>query len=119
MFIKYEDIKDEILIDSRTKEEFEKMPLFDKNLPIIDKKTHDKIKRFYPCALFVITYSLVKNRNQIKDKLIELSNNKSSRIIIGCSRWRLRSPILCMYAWHLGINAKVLSKGIKRFFIVK
>lgn len=116
MFIKYEDIKDEILIDCRTEEEFALMPLFDKNIPIIDKKTHTMIKKFYPCAFFVITYGLLKNKKQIKQKLLEYSNNKTKKIIVGCSRGRLRSPIMYFYAKSLGLNVKVLYKGIKRFY---
>lgn len=116
MFIKYEDITNEVLIDCRTKEEFKKMPLFQKNIPIIDKKTHDMIKKFYPCAFFVIIYGLFKNKNYIKEKLIKYSDNKTKNIIIGCSRGRLRSPIMYFYAKKLGLNAKVLYKGIKRFY---
>lgn len=116
MFIKYEDIKDEVLIDCRTKEEFELMPLFDKNIPIIDKNKHMIIKKFYPCAIFVIIYGLLINKYEIKEKLIKYSNNKKSKIIVGCSRGRLRSPIMYIYAKSLGIDVKILYKGIKRFY---
>lgn len=117
MFIKYEHIKDEVLIDCRTEKEFRSMPLFDKNIPIINENEHLIIKRFYPCALFVITYGLIKRRKYIKKKLIEYSSGGEKKVIIACSRGRLRSPIMYLYAKYLNIDAKVLSRGIRRFFI--
>ena len=116
MFVRYENIKDEVLIDCRTREEFERMPLFDKNIPIIDESTHDKIRKFYPCALFVILYSLFKNKEYLKNKLLEYSDNGKKKIIIGCSRGRLRSPILCLYARNFGIESEVLSWGIRGYY---
>ncbi|TQQ83892.1 hypothetical protein EXD82_09360 [Peptacetobacter hominis] len=116
MFIKFEDISDEVLIDCRTKEEFAEMPLFDKNIPIIDKKTHNMIKRFYPCALFVILFSLIKNKDSIRKKILEYSVQGEKKVVFGCSRGRLRSPIMCLYARYIGVESVVLSKGIKRFF---
>ncbi len=116
MFIKYEDINDEILIDCRTEEEFNSMPLFNKNIPIIDRKTHMMIRKFYPCAFFVIIHGLYKNKDNIKSRLLEYSDNGNNKIILGCSRGRLRSPVMCIYARKLGIDAKVLYRGIKRFF---
>lgn len=44
MYIKLEDIKDEVTIDVRSKEEFEKMPLFKYNVPVIDEKDHKLLK---------------------------------------------------------------------------
>ncbi len=119
MFIKYEDISNEVLIDARTNEEFLSMPLFHKNIPIINSKSHSKIKKFYPCAIFVILLGLYRNRLSIKRKLLEYSQFGSVPIVVGCSRGRLRSPILCLYARFLGIDAKVLSRGIKRFYAIK
>lgn len=116
IFIKFEDIKDEVTIDCRTEEEFYRMPMFKYNIPIITKKTHQMIKKFYPCALFVITYCLYRDRERLRSELMRYSKHGTKKLIIGCSRGRLRSPILCLYARHLGIDAVVLSKGLKRFF---
>lgn len=46
LFIKYEDITDEVTVDCRTEEEFYRMPLFKYNIPIITKRTHQMIKSF-------------------------------------------------------------------------
>ncbi|MFI3209506.1 MAG: hypothetical protein R3Y64_00405 [Peptostreptococcaceae bacterium] len=116
MYINYEDITNEVLIDCRTSEEFAIMPLFKKNIPIINRKTHLIIKKFYPCAFFVIIYGLIKNYKDIKQKLLLYSDNCTKDIILGCSRGRLRSPIMYLYARSIGINAKVLKNGIKRFY---
>lgn len=116
LFIKYEDITDEVTVDCRTEEEFYRMPLFKYNIPIITKRTHQMIKRFYPCALFVITYCLYRDRDRLKRELMRRSKGCNRKLVIGCSRGRLRSPILCLYARYLGIDAVILSKGIKRFF---
>lgn len=115
-FINYEDITDEVTIDCRTEEEFYLMPLFKYNIPIITKRTHTLIKKFYPSALFIIIYCRYRDRKRLRSQLNVYSKSGSKPVIIGCSRGRLRSPILCIFARHMGIDAKVLRKGLKRFF---
>ncbi|WP_152891744.1 hypothetical protein, partial [Clostridium tarantellae] len=106
-------IRTEVTIDVRTKTEYKLMPLFSCNIPIINEKQHKIIKKFYPLAFFIIFLGIYKNKNFIKETLINLSNNKKNKIIFGCSRGRLRSPMMYFYAKYLGIDCKVLYKGIK------
>ncbi|MGL5245475.1 MAG: hypothetical protein ACRC7R_09915 [Sarcina sp.] len=113
MFIKYEDITKEVAIDVRTITEFENMPLFCNNIPIINEKEHSTIKKMYPLALFIIVLSLYRNKKEIRKKLLKLSKDKKEKLIIACSRGRLRSPIVYLYARYLGIDCKILYKGIK------
>lgn len=120
MFINYEEIqKEDVTIDVRTTEEFNEMPLFDYSIPIINKKDHDLLKKKIYLAVPIILKSFIKNRKHIKDQLQFFSYHGEKRIIIGCSRGRLRSPIVYFYAKILGIDAKILSKGIKRFYTKK
>ena len=117
IYIDFIDIKqDDITIDVRTKEEFLKMPLFDNNVAIINKKEHDMLKKKMYLAMPIIIKGFIKNKETIKKELLMLSSNKKKRLIIGCSRGRLRSPIVYLYAKLLGIDAKVLKRGIKRFY---
>lgn len=116
MFIKLEDIKDEITIDVRTEIEFQEMPLFQYNIEIINVKEHKQIKKFYPTATFIIFNSLFKKRKLIKKELLLLSENKTKKLVFGCSRGRLRSPAMYIYGRLLGIDCKILKNGIKVLF---
>lgn len=116
MFIKLDDVTDEKGVDVRTKSEFYKNSIFDCNIPIINEKEHARIKKMYPFAFFIIYLGLRKRKEKIKLALIEASENKKRRLVIGCSRGRLRSPFIYFYAKSLGIDCKILSKGIKRYF---
>ena len=107
----------DVTIDVRTIEEYKAMPLLTYNVPIINKKEHDFLKKRMYLAIPIILKGFIKNKSYIKKQLITLSNNKTKRIVIGCSRGRLRSPAVYLYAKLLGIDAKVLKKGIKRFYI--
>lgn len=113
MFVRFKDIKSERLIDVRTRREFIETNLFPINIPIINGEQYAKIKRFYPCALFVIGANLVKDRKRIKLRLLEESNSGAFPIVLACSRGRLRSPLMCIYAKMLGIDARVLWGGVK------
>ena len=113
MFIKFKDIKGERLIDVRTRKEFVETNLFPINIPIINGEQYAKIKRFYPCALFVIGANLIKDRKRIRLRLLEESNHGMYPIVLACSRGRLRSPLMCIYARMLGIKAYVLWGGVK------
>lgn len=118
MYIKYKDIlESDVTVDVRTTEEFFKMPLFEYNLPVIDKQAHDKLKKRIWLAIPVILSGFIKNRELLRDRLIDISCNRTKRVIIGCSQGRLRSPIIYLYARYLGISAKVLKGGIKPFFV--
>lgn len=120
MFIRFENITDEITIDVRTVSEFNNMRLFQYNIPIINESDHIRIKSFYPLAIPIILVSLYRNKNYIKKRLMILSNNGTYPIVIGCSRGRLRSPIIFLYAKFIGIRrCKILFGGIKIFFLNK
>ncbi|MGL6108085.1 MAG: rhodanese-like domain-containing protein [Romboutsia sp.] len=110
--IKYEDIKDEITVDTRTKEEYSKEQILMYNIPIITKKEHEFLHKYLLFAEIIIIYGLVTNIESIKRQLIEVSNNKKEKLVIGCSKGRLRSPTMWAYAKLLGIDAKVLKYGI-------
>lgn len=116
MFIKYENIKSEKVIDVRTESEFKSMNLFPYNIPIINETQHNKIKLFYPTALFIIAWSIFRQRELIKESLLNISNDGEHPIIVACSRGRLRSPLTYLYAKYLGLDCKVLTKGIKHHF---
>lgn len=119
MFIKFEDINNRKLIDVRTKSEFLEMNMTKYNIPVINEEQHLRIKRFYPLAIFIIVKSIIKNREGIKELLIEVSNNKSEEVIIACSRGRLRSPITYIYARLIGIKCRVLWGGLKKRYLLK
>ncbi|GAA0071660.1 hypothetical protein UT300003_31850 [Clostridium sardiniense] len=120
MFIRFENITDEITIDVRTVSEFNNMRLFQYNIPIINEDDHIRIKSFYPLAIPIILVSLYRNKNYIKKRLMILSNNGAHPIVIGCSRGRLRSPIVFLYAKFIGVKkCKILFGGIKIFFLNK
>ncbi|MGL4773152.1 MAG: hypothetical protein ACRC2K_06240 [Clostridium sp.] len=113
MFVKFEHINGRKIIDVRTETEFLKMNMTEYNVPIINERDHQRIKAFYPLAIFIITIGIIKNRESIKRRLVEVSNNKQEEIIIACSRGRLRSPITYIYARYIGIRCKVLWGGLK------
>jgi tRNA 2-selenouridine synthase SelU len=116
MFVKFENINDRKIIDVRTKSEFLKMKMTEYNIPVINELQHRRIKRFYPSAMFIIIIAIIKNKDEIKKQLIEISNNKSEEVIIACSRGRLRSPITYIYARIIGIRGKVLWGGLKKVY---
>ncbi|MDC4241505.1 hypothetical protein NE398_15310 [Clostridium tertium] len=119
MFIKFDDINNRKLIDVRTKSEFLDMNMTKYNIPVINEEQHLRIKRFYPLAIFIIVKSIIKNREGIKELLIEVSNNKSEEVIIACSRGRLRSPITYIYARFIGIKCRILWGGLKKRYLLK
>ena len=119
MFIKFEDINNRKLIDVRTKSEFLEMNMTQHNIPVINEKQHQRIKKFYPLAIFIIVKSIMKNRERIKELLIKISNNKNEEVIIACSRGRLRSPITYIYARLIGIKCRILWGGLKKIYLLK
>lgn len=110
--IRYHDITDEITVDARTRDQYNSDKKLQYNIPIINKIQYDFLHRHLIIAELVIIYGLLKNLRNIKRNLIKISNNKKSRIVIGCSKGRLRSPTLWAYAKLLGIDAKVLEGGV-------
>ena len=119
MFIKFENINNRKLIDVRTKSEFLEMNMTQYNIPVINEKQHQRIKKFYPLAIFIIVKSIMKNRERIKELLIKISNNKNEEVIIACSRGRLRSPITYIYARLIGIKCRILWGGLKKIYLLK
>lgn len=110
--IKYNDITDEITIDARTIEQYKSEKKLQYNIPIINKVQYDFLHKHLIIAELVIIYGLLKNIKNIKADLIKISNNKNSKIVIACSKGRLRSPTLWAYAKLIGIDAKVLDGGV-------
>lgn len=111
--IKYEDITNEVTIDVRTNEQFSKNEILKNNIPIMNKKEHDFLHRHLFWAEIIIIFSMLRNIKEIKFKLLEKSKNKKNKLVIGCSKGRLRSPTMLIYARLLGIDAKVLKGGIE------
>lgn len=112
MFIKYGDIGKAIIIDVRTQEEFNKGSIGNLNIPIINEIEYSMIKKCYPIAFCIIIFGLIKNRKTIRDTLGKL-DARDRRIVIACSRGRLRSPIFNLYCLALGYKSKVLWGGMK------
>lgn len=110
--IKYEDIKDEVTVDVRTKEQYLANNVFKYNIPIMTKEEHDFLHRHLFWAEVIVIYGMINNIKEITKDLIKVSHNKTKTLIIGCSKGRLRSPTMWAYAKLLGINAKVLENGI-------
>ncbi|MBO3444166.1 hypothetical protein [Clostridium sp. CCUG 7971] len=117
MFISLENIKSEKLIDVRSEEEHKVMPLCQYNVPVISKKEHNILKKNIYFAIPIILCGLIKNRSVIEKHLITISDNKTKKVVIGCSQGRLRSPIVCIYARVLGIKSYVLKNGIKQYYV--
>ena len=116
MYIYLKDIKDEVLIDVRSYEEYVSMPLCKHNIPIINQKDHEFLRKHIYLAIFIILYGLIKNRKKIKQELLDKSDNRKNKIVVGCSQGRLRSPIACIYARLIGINCKILKGGIRQYY---
>lgn len=119
MFIKLENIENEKLIDVRSEEEYKEMPLCKYNIPVINKNEHNILRKNIYLAIPIILYGLIKNRKLIKRDLLTISDNKTKKVVIGCSQGRLRSPIVCIYARMLGIKSFVLKNGIKQYYVPK
>ncbi|MGL4912282.1 MAG: hypothetical protein ACRC3Y_07595 [Romboutsia sp.] len=110
--IKYEEITDETTVDVRTQEQYLENKILKNNIPIINKKEHDFLHRHLFWAEVIILYVMIKNIKTIKNQLLEVSDNKKNKLVIGCSKGRLRSPTMWAYAKLLGIDAKVLKDGV-------
>lgn len=116
-FIRHNEIKSsDITIDTRTREEYLQMPLFRYNLPVINKKQHDFLKKIPILSIPIVTYGFIRNINTLKKELLSLSNNKQYTLVVGCNRGRLRSPFIYYYAKILGIECKIIKFGIKSFY---
>lgn len=113
MFIKYENIKAEKLVDVRTTLEHKLTPFIKYNVPVIEIDEYLKIKKFYPTAFYIILKGIIKRRKIIKNRFFMISRNRKKTLVIVSSRGMLRSVILYFYVSFLGIKCKVLYKGIK------
>ena len=116
MFIDLKDIKDEVLIDVRSYEEYIEMPLCQHNIPIINQKQHEFLRNHIYLSALIILYGLIKNRKVIRQELLNKSDNRKNKIVICCSQGRLRSPIACIYARLIGIKSNILKGGIKQYY---
>ncbi|MEG1411714.1 MAG: hypothetical protein RRZ84_09105 [Romboutsia sp.] len=105
-----------ISIDVRSFEESSLMSLLSYTVPVINKKEHTFLHKHLYLAAVIVFYGLFKNRKYIKEELLRISNNRKNKILIGCSKGRLRSPAVWLYASYLGIDAKILKNGIKPHF---
>ncbi len=119
MYIKYENIEKRICIDVRTTEEFNMMNVFNNNIPTLDVCQHSMITKYPLFAIYFVIKGFIENKNEIKKSLLYLSNNKRSPILVACSRGRLRSPLIYLYAKRLGIDAKVLKGGLRPHCVVE
>lgn len=113
MFIRYEDIKDEKIVDVRTTLEHKLTPFTKYSIPIIEIEEYLKIKKFYPMAFYVVLKGILKRRKFIKSRLFMISRNRKKTLVLVCSKGRLRSVMLYFYVRFLGIKCKILYKGIK------
>lgn len=100
-------------IDVRSHEEHLSSPILRYNVPVINKAQHDFLHRYLILAFAVILYGFFQNRRYIKHQLLKISRNKKDKLLIACSKGRLRSPIIWIYARFLGIDCKILKNGIK------
>ena len=116
LYVHENDIKDNICIDARTKEEFIIMNYFKNNIPVVNKETHYILRKYKIISPLIILLSIIKNNEYIKKELFRLSNNKENTLIFACSKGKLRSPSLCIYSRLLGIESYVLRGGIKHHF---
>lgn len=109
------DDEERVSIDVRSYEESSSMPLLKHTVPVINKEEHTFLHKHLYLAAVIVFYGLYKNRKHIKEQLVYLSNNGNSKILIGCSKGRLRSPAVWLYARFLGIDAKILKNGIRSY----
>lgn len=113
IFTNLNNNEDRITLDVRSVEEYELMPLLKYNTPVINKNQHSFLHKHLYLAGLIVFYGLFINKKSIKNDLLKISNNKKYKILIGCSKGRLRSPAVWLYAKYLGIDAKILKDGIK------
>ena len=71
-------------VDVRSSEEFNSTTLLQHNVPVINIAQHQLLHKHLYLAGIIVFYGLFKNRQFIKRKLLEISNNKKLRILIGC-----------------------------------
>lgn len=102
-------------IDVRSYEEFNSITLLQYNIPVITISQHQLLHRHLYLAGIIVFYGLFTNRKLIKKELLKISNNGNSKVLIGCSKGRLRSPAVWLYAKILGIDAKILKYGVKHY----
>ncbi len=111
-FINKCDIKNyNIRIDTRTITEYNntenKLPC---NIPIINESQHKFLHRHKSIAGIVVLYGLILNASKIRKELLKLKPYEP--IIFACSKGRLRSPFMYVYARLLNIDARIVKGGI-------
>lgn len=116
LYVNINGTSDRICVDARTREEFILMNFYENNIPVINKETHYILRKCKILAPVLLTYSILKNKKEIDEALMRLSKNKTQALAFACSKGRLRSPSICIYARLKGIDARVVKGGIKKFF---
>ncbi|GAA0101737.1 hypothetical protein UT300012_24520 [Paraclostridium bifermentans] len=108
----------DILIDVRSEEEFITGSITEHNVPILRQEDRGFCYRYTPLVFLVIGNGLYKNRESLCDYINEVAlNEKKNRVVIACSRGRLRSPITWLYLSikYPELEFKVLRGGIKGY----
>lgn len=106
----------DLVLDIRSVEEFEKGSLTEYNVPVIKQSDRGFCYRYTPLVFWVIGNGLLKNKDRICE-FIETKCEGNHRVIVACSRGRLRSPIVWLYLKrkYTDMEFKVLRKGIKGY----
>lgn len=112
--IDYKDLTTEVTVDVRTMNEYKTMNLLDYNLPVINEKEYDFLQRYKSIAGIVVLYGLLRNLKVLKINLLEISEDRKRSIVVACSKGRLRSPMVWIYAKLLNIDTKVLKGGVHK-----
>ena len=71
-------------VDVRSAEEFNAIKLLQYNIPVITIEQHQLLHRHLYLAGIIVFYGLFKNKKYIRNKLLEISNNRQYKILIGC-----------------------------------
>ncbi|MGL4850958.1 MAG: rhodanese-like domain-containing protein [Clostridium sp.] len=105
-----------ILVDVRTNKEYKAKHIKGaKNVQAMDYKDYLNMKTIYPLAPITITRSIYRRQDIIREELEEIYGTGDREIIFYCSRGRLRSPLIYLYAKYcLKMKCKVLWGGIKK-----
>ena len=106
---------DAITVDVRSQEEFEQQKRLMYNVPIMNEREHQEMKRYIYVAIFIILYRLFQNRREIESKIRTiLEPHPTEALVIGCSRGRLRSPLTAIYlALKLNRRVYIIKDGVK------
>lgn len=113
-FVEFKDVTSEnLLVDVRTLEEFNKQNLNCINIPVMNRQQHLFLHRHKKIALVIVVYGLIINSVKIFRDLKKVTNDKT--LIFYCSKGRLRSPVMYLTYKILFRNrvCKILKGGIR------